>query len=258
MRRARENSTTFLPLKISSVVMACTPSFRHVERCVGDAVADLDRHRLCSLSSRECGVRAPMIRDGASASRPSSSWTGARFPRNRTLLKGSLRPYALSSGSDAAHQLRRGFMAITRYNPWHVHGGIPGRDPARVQPFLHPTRRDQSNVVTSQWTPRVDIKRRGHALRDLRRHSGRRSEGHRDHDGQGHPVDQGRAQVRDGGARTASSTRIERSHGLFYRRFALPDSADAEGISATGKQRRARDLDPEAPRDSAARINVNR
>jgi len=29
--------------------------------------------------------------------------------------------------------------------------------------------------------------------------------------------------------------RVERSHGSFYRRFSLPDTADAEKISATGK-----------------------
>ncbi len=29
--------------------------------------------------------------------------------------------------------------------------------------------------------------------------------------------------------------RIERSHGLFYRRFTLPDNTDAEAIQATGK-----------------------
>ena len=30
-------------------------------------------------------------------------------------------------------------------------------------------------------------------------------------------------------------TRVERSHGIFYRRFALPDTANAEGISASGR-----------------------
>jgi HSP20 family protein len=29
--------------------------------------------------------------------------------------------------------------------------------------------------------------------------------------------------------------RIERSHGVFYRRFSLPDNTDAEAIQATGK-----------------------
>ena len=29
--------------------------------------------------------------------------------------------------------------------------------------------------------------------------------------------------------------RVERVYGSFYRRFSLPDTADAEGISATGK-----------------------
>ncbi len=29
--------------------------------------------------------------------------------------------------------------------------------------------------------------------------------------------------------------RVERAHGTFYRRFSLPDTADAEGVSASGK-----------------------
>ena len=33
----------------------------------------------------------------------------------------------------------------------------------------------------------------------------------------------------------AGYSRVERPCGSFYRRFALPDSADAEGITANGK-----------------------
>lgn len=34
---------------------------------------------------------------------------------------------------------------------------------------------------------------------------------------------------------TGQFTRVERASGAFHRRFALPESADAEGITATGK-----------------------
>ena len=37
---------------------------------------------------------------------------------------------------------------------------------------------------------------------------------------------------------TARYSRIERRHGTFHRRFALPDSADPEGITASGSAKR--------------------
>jgi|SRR5688572_22446506 HSP20 family protein len=33
----------------------------------------------------------------------------------------------------------------------------------------------------------------------------------------------------------ALRTRVERGHGRFYRRFILPDTADADGVKATGR-----------------------
>ena len=44
------NSTTFLPLKSSSVVLGLRPSGRHDAECrLGHAIADLDGHGLCPL-----------------------------------------------------------------------------------------------------------------------------------------------------------------------------------------------------------------
>ena len=36
-------------------------------------------------------------------------------------------------------------------------------------------------------------------------------------------------------ARASGIRRVERAHGVFYRRFALPESANPEGISASGR-----------------------
>ena len=50
-------------------------------------------------------------------------------------------------------------MAITRYNPWVVpHANLQDELKGVFDRFFSTDDTDQSNVVTSQWTPRVDIK----------------------------------------------------------------------------------------------------
>jgi HSP20 family protein len=93
---------------------------------------------------------------------------------------------------------------------------------------------DASNVVTSQWAPRVDIKEEDQrfvifvdvpgidpASIEVSMEKGMLSiKGERN-------VEQSEQSGR--------FTRVERAHGSFHRRFTLPDSADAEQVSATGK-----------------------
>ena len=52
-------------------------------------------------------------------------------------------------------------------------------------------------------------------------------------------------------------TRVERSHGVFYRRFALPDSADADGITAQGKHGVLEISIPKKPETTPRRITIN-
>lgn len=52
-------------------------------------------------------------------------------------------------------------------------------------------------------------------------------------------------------------TRIERSRGLFYRRFALPDSADAEKITAAGRHGVLEIVIPKKPETTPRRIAIN-
>ena len=56
---------------------------------------------------------------------------------------------------------------------------------------------------------------------------------------------------------TGKFTRVERSHGTFHRRFALPDSADAENISATGKHGVLEIVIPKKPETTPRRITIN-
>ncbi|WP_306581841.1 Hsp20 family protein, partial [Dokdonella sp.] len=49
-------------------------------------------------------------------------------------------------------------MAITRYNPWSTPNNLQSELMGVFDRFLGNDDTDQSNVVTSQWTPRVDIK----------------------------------------------------------------------------------------------------
>ena len=52
-------------------------------------------------------------------------------------------------------------------------------------------------------------------------------------------------------------TRLERSQGSFYRRFALPDSADADHISASGKHGVLEISIPKKPETTPRRISIN-
>ncbi|TBR39227.1 MULTISPECIES: Hsp20/alpha crystallin family protein [Dyella] len=52
-------------------------------------------------------------------------------------------------------------------------------------------------------------------------------------------------------------TRKERAHGPFLRRFALPDSVDAEGISASGKHGVLEVAIPKRAESAPRRITIN-
>jgi HSP20 family protein len=148
-------------------------------------------------------------------------------------------------------------MAITRYNPWHVHGTNIQEELRNVfDRFFNGDETDQSNVVTSQWTPRVDIKEedtRFVIFADIPGVDPKDIEV---------TMEKGILSIK--GERKAETTeqngkmtRIERSHGLFYRRFALPDSADAEGIKATGRNGVLEVSIPKRPETAPRRISVN-
>src|SRR5690606_29323719 len=114
---------------------------------------------------------------------------------------------------------------------------------------------DASAVVTSQWVPRVDIKEepeRFVIFADLPGVDPAEIEVQ---------MDRGILSIK--GERKAESvqenerfSRIERSHGVFYRRFALPDSADPDRITATRKHGLLEVVIPKRPETTPRRIQV--
>lgn len=147
-------------------------------------------------------------------------------------------------------------MAITRYSPFNVPAYVPNDFRELIEKFFNGESQDQSNVVTSQWAPHVDIKEEpgrfviqadipGVDPKDIEVHMEKgilSIKGERKHEAK---------------QENEKYTRVERSHGVFYRRFALPDSADAEGISANGKHGVLEIIIPKRPETTPRRIAIN-
>lgn len=148
-------------------------------------------------------------------------------------------------------------MSLTRYN-WGLSPSIRDEFKQAFDVFnklANFDESDQSNVVTSQWAPRVDVKEesgRFVIFADIPGVDPKDIEV---------SMDKGILTIK--GERTTESkdesdryTRMERSHGLFYRRFALPDSADPEGIKATGRHGVLEITIPKRPETTPRRIAI--
>jgi HSP20 family protein len=147
-------------------------------------------------------------------------------------------------------------MSIARYQTWGHNPRFQEQMKQVFDRFLGEDETDQSNVVTSQWTPRVDIKeeeKRFVILADIPGVEPKDIE---------ISMDKGILSIK--GERKSETTeqssklsRSECSYGAFYRRFALPDSADADGISANGKHGVLEISIPKRPETTPRRININ-
>jgi HSP20 family protein len=147
-------------------------------------------------------------------------------------------------------------MSITRYTPRSQQVGFQDELKQVFDRFFGEGESDQSNVVTSQWMPRVDIKEENERFvifADIPGVDPNDIEIH---------MDKGILSIK-GERRNESReenerfSRVERSHGMFYRRFALPDSANPDGISASGNNGVLEISIPKRPETTPRRIQVN-
>lgn len=116
---------------------------------------------------------------------------------------------------------------------------------------------DGSSVVTSQWTPRVDIREEDGRFVILADLPGI------DPDEVEIMMDKGILSIK--GERKSEAeqhgerySRIERRYGMFHRRFALPDSADPEAITARGHNGVLEISIPKRPETTPRRIHVGK
>lgn len=114
---------------------------------------------------------------------------------------------------------------------------------------------DPSNVVTSQWTPRVDIKEEKERFLILADIPGVDPADIEIHMEKGTLTIKGERKVEQV-EENDKFTRVERSRGVFHRRFALPDSANPEGITAVGKHGVLEIAIPKRPESTPRRINI--
>ena len=119
-------------------------------------------------------------------------------------------------------------MSIVKYNPWSLLDQIQRE---LSNPMATYDRDDNGNVATASWAPAVDIKEDDKSFTLLADIPG---------------VDPKDIEVtmdnnvltvkgeRQSEKKTEEENykRVERQYGAFYRRFTLPDSADAENIEA--------------------------
>jgi HSP20 family protein len=62
--------------------------------------------------------------------------------------------------------------------------------------------------------------------------------------------------VKDAAGKDAQRSRVERPHGRFHRRFTLPDTVDAAGVHATGRNGIVEVTIPKQPKAQPRRIQV--
>ena len=94
---------------------------------------------------------------------------------------------------------------------------------------------DGSNVVTSGWMPAVDIKEEAEAFVISADVPGVDPENIEVTMESGMLTIKGERRLETDEQKGNGYRRVERLHGTFHRRFSLPDTADAEKISARGK-----------------------
>lgn len=147
-------------------------------------------------------------------------------------------------------------MNLGRHGIWNTGNSLPGEIRLAFDRLLQPEDGDAASAVTGQWAPRVDIRedeQRFLILADVPGVDPTQIEV---------SMDKGILSIK--GERTAGSaesngkfTRIERARGGFHRRFALPDSADAEGITANGRFGVLEIVIPKKAQATPRRITIN-
>ena len=122
-------------------------------------------------------------------------------------------------------------MLLTRYEPWSAMRQLQN-EMSRVFDNAAAGAEDGSNVATSRWTPAVDIREDAEQFVIDADIPGVEPGDIEITMENGVLAIKGERKLDDG---DNGLRRVERVYGSFHRRFTLPDTADAEAISAKGR-----------------------
>ena len=147
-------------------------------------------------------------------------------------------------------------MSIVRYRQRPSEMALHDEIKQVFDRFFNQDDTDASAVAPAQWVPRVDLKEESGRFviyADLPGIDPKDIEVQ---------MDKGILSIK--GERSSESTteterfsRVERRYGSFHRRFALPDSADPEGITASGRNGVLEIVIPKRPETTPRRIQVD-
>ena len=140
-------------------------------------------------------------------------------------------------------------MLVTHYSPWLVRGNAQAKQ--ALDRFFNTT-----DTESNAWTPRVDVREEASRfviLADLPGVDPAAIEIQMDKNVLSLKGER-KSETREEGAKF---TRVERTQGSFERRFTLPESANADGISAAGKNGVLEISIPKKPESAPRRIAIN-
>lgn len=123
---------------------------------------------------------------------------------------------------------------LTRYEPWGAMRQFRDEMNRALGTALTASE-DGSSVVTSSWTPAVDVKEEEDRFVIAADVPGVAPEDIEVTMDKGVLTIKGERKLEKKEEGDNGYRRVERMYGTFYRRFTLPDTADAEHISARGK-----------------------
>lgn len=146
-------------------------------------------------------------------------------------------------------------MAIIRREPWSIFDYMQQEFDKFNNTSALARNDDNGNVVTSDWAPAVDIKEENDHYLIAADIPGVKPEDIEIHMEKGILSIKGERDT-EKKVEKENYKRIERSHGAFYRRFTMPDNADADKISAKSEHGVLRIVIPKKEAEQPRKISV--
>lgn len=143
-------------------------------------------------------------------------------------------------------------MSLARHNPWSIFDQL-SRELSNTAPSYRSE--DDANVATASWTPSVDITEDENSFKLLADIPGVKPDDIEVSMENGVLTIKGERKTEDK-TEGENFRRVERQYGMFYRRFTLPETANADKIEAHSENGTLKITIPKQEVAQARRITV--